>query len=375
MHNPRIAIVHDSVTWFGGAERVLLSLVKAFPRADVFTASVAWEHLGPSAKLIARVAPRTSWVQRFGPLRRHPFLYRPLLPLLWRSFDLTPYDIVISSSGSQMSHLVRVRPDATHIYYCFTPPRHLYGFETDFDWRRTTPLRLLAVTAIAFLRRLDRLAARKVKRIIAISTPVASRIRDAYGIDPKVIFPPVTIPKVIGDAKHCSRYFLSVSRLSRMKHVDLVVRACSAISAPLVVVGTGPEEDALKRLAGPTIRFVGAVDEKTLAGLYRGCAAVICAAKDEDFGIVPVEAMAYGKPVVAYRSGGFLDSVTRDTGVYFERLTPDSIIGAMRAVLQRRFSADALRRRARSFSESRFIAIMRSAVSEIHRETHTKRSP
>lgn len=358
-----IAIIHDSLRYFGGAERVLETLHQIWPEAPVYTSTICWEKLGPFRERVKRFKPITTWAQRVPLFRFYPFLYRYLLPCIWCSLDLSGYDIVVSSSYAQMSHLVRTRPGALHICYSHSPPRHLYGYETDLPWERVPLLNLLARFINTWLRKVDYAAAQRVTSFIANSKEVAIRIKKFYGRESKIIYPPVALPEANVTIAQ-SDYYLVVSRLSRMKHVDLVISACNRLGIKLKVVGIGPEEKHLKVMSGKTVELLGQVSDAQLMRLYAGCRAVICAAKEEDFGIVPIEAMSFGKPVIAYRSGGYKETVLEgQTGIFFRELNHTSLQQILEKFQTLTFSASSCRRRAHEYSRAIFQRRIRQVVS------------
>jgi glycosyltransferase involved in cell wall biosynthesis len=355
----RVAIVHDSIRYFGGAERVLVALKNTFPQADIYTSIVYWEGMGVFGDTVKELSPHTSWAQRVPLFRRYPFLFRYLLPTVWKSFDFSTYDLVISSSGAQMSHLIHVRPPAIHMCYCHTPPRHLYGYITDTPWDKNIFVSYFSRIGNYFLRKADLAASKQVFLYIANSVEVVRRIHTYYGREAEVIYPPVSLyPKQKSDKKKRANFFLVVSRLSRMKHVDLVIQSCIALKQTLIIVGLGPEEEALKRMSDKRyITFLGQVSDGDLSHLYASCRAVVCAAEDEDFGIVPVEAMSHGKPVIAYYSGGYKETVIEGkTGILFSNLTVNDLIRAIHKFESTKFNFQCIKKFAQYFSVHRFTA-------------------
>lgn len=359
---PKIAIIHDSLRYFGGAERVLESFHGVFPKAQIYTSIICWERLGPFRSRIEKLKPITSWAQKISFFRLYPFLYRYLLPLIWQSLDLSSYDVVITLSHAQMSQLVKVSPNTVLISYCLSPPRHLYGYETDFPWQKINIIKFFANWGNKILLKKDQEAAERVSIFLAASNEVAQRIRRFYRRNATVIYPPLNRRRLEGKA-FTGNYYLVVSRLSPMKHIDLIITACNKLKIPLKIVGVGPEETHLKSINGRNIQLLGQVSDTQLAHLYAGCRAVICAARDEDFGIVPVEAMSFGKPVIAYWSGGYKETVREgQTGIFFRELNPTSLKQALEKFQTLTFSAGSCRRRAHEFSRAIFKRRMRQTV-------------
>lgn len=354
----KVAIVHDYLNQAGGAERVVAALHRMYPDAPVFTtlfdAAVVGEPL-------ASADVRVSWMQRLPAWKRHFKAYLPVYPLAVRSFDLSGYDVVITSS-SAWAKGVRVPDGAVHVCYCYTPMRWAWNFSDYVDRSEIGSLSRAAASAIMRpLRRWDVATSRSVDCFVAISTDVAGRIRDAYGRDSEVVFPPVDVARFRADT-HREDFFLVVSRLTAYKRIDLAVRTCSDLGLPLVVVGDGPDRAALERLAGPTVRFTGRMGDAETAAMFERCRALILPGR-EDFGLTPLEANAAGRPVVAYRAGGALDTVIDgETGVLFDEQTEFSLGRALMAVAAREWDATRLRAHAVTFSEDVFARRMRAVV-------------
>ena len=350
------ALVHDYLTQRGGAERVVLSLVRAFPDAPLFTSLYDPEGTFPEFSAVD-VRPLT--VNRLAPVRHH---HRAALPLLAPSFSRLRIEadvVVCSSSG--WAHGAHV--EGKKIVYCHTPARWLY--QTDRYLRgRHRAVHLAARALQEPLRRWDRAAAASADLYLANSTVVATRIRDIYGIDAEVVPPPPAltpegpVDKIAGIEPG---FVLCVSRLLPYKNVDAVIRAFADLPAErLVIAGGGPEEQALRALAGPNTRLTGRVSDAELRWLYSSCRALV-AASHEDFGLTPLEAASFGKPTAALRWGGFLDTIEEGTsGVFFDEPTPAAIAGGVAALLASDWDEHAIRSVAARFSEAGFIARIRA---------------
>jgi glycosyltransferase involved in cell wall biosynthesis len=347
----RIALVHDYLTQRGGAERVALSLTRAFPEAPLYTSLYDPAGTFPEfAEADVRPLPLNAIAQ----LRRR---YRAALPVLAPAFSRlhVSADVVICSS-SGWAHGARV--DGRKIVYCHTPARWLY--QPDRYLRgRPAPLRLVARGLRRPLLRWDRAAAASADRYLANSSVVAKRIRDAYGIEAEVVPPP---PAITPDGETEAvpgvepGFVLGVSRLLPYKNLDTVVRAFAELPAErLVLVGRGPLEQQLRQLAGANVTLVGGVSDAQLRWLYATSAGLV-AASHEDFGLTPLEAASFGKPAAVLRWGGFLDTIDeRRTGLFFDHPTPAEVAKAVRALRARSWDAEAVRAHAALFSEARFI--------------------
>ncbi len=324
----RIAIVHDYIRTYGGGEVVLRELHKLWPEAPIFVTTADFRGMGIFKKEFEKMPLRITWLQKIFIFRKKPILYRAILPWVWRSINLDQYDLVISSSGSNMAKLVRPKLDALHLCYCHTPPRFLYGYKTESKLLDNKFLRLAQKPLISFLKKADKDTS-NVNYFIANSKNIERRIKKLYNRSADVIYPPCQIPRRFVENKS-KDYYLVVSRLERNKNIDVIVEAANIAGFPLVVVGNGKQMNSLKKMAMSNIVFKGQVSDGKVKESYKNCKALLLAASDEDFGITPVEAMGYGKPVVAYWSGGFRETVVGEkTGVFFKQLTPKSIIKAI----------------------------------------------
>ena len=355
----RVAIVHDYLNQAGGAERVVAAMHRMYPDAPIFTTLFDPVAVGEP---LASADVRVSWMQRLPGWKRHFKAYLPLYPFAVRSFDLRGYDLVISSS-SAWAKGVRVPPHAVHVCYCYTPMRWAWSFDAYVTRSELSAVsRAAARLIVGTLRRWDVRSANGVHQFIAISTEVARRIRESYGRDSRVVFPPVDVERFRADT-HPEDFFLVVSRLNSYKRIDLAVTACTALGLPLVVVGDGPDRTALERLAGPTVRFAGRLPDAEVAALFERCRAFILPGT-EDFGLTPLEANAAGRPVVAFGAGGVLDTVRDgETGVLFHDATAYALGRALMAVVARSWDARLLREHAQSFAEPVFVAGLRAVVN------------
>jgi glycosyltransferase involved in cell wall biosynthesis len=358
----RVALVHDWLTGMRGGEKVLLSLARLFPDAPIYTLL----HVRGSVddELEARVAG-TSFVQRLPAAARHYRRYLPLFPAAVASLELSAFDLVISSSHCAAKG-VRVARGARHLCYCHTPMRYVWDrFDDYFGPQRVGRLASLCLALIAEgLRAWDVATAQGVHAFAANSAFVAERIRRCYGRGSEVIPPPVDTDIFTPGPDTEGSYDLVVSALAPYKRVELALEAARGTGFPLRVVGTGPEEGRLRALAPPEASFLGRVDDQHLRDLYRGCRALIMPSV-EDFGIVPLEAMACGRPAVVYAEGGGPESVVDgESGVVFREATPASLRAAVDSLRHLGFNSGALRARAESFRRSRFETRFRRFVEE-----------
>ena len=340
-----IALVHDYIPTLGGAEKVLAALAELYPEAPIYTA-----YYNPELKLpFDRARLRTGFLQRFG---KRASLFNPFLYLYFEDLDLRGYDVIISSG--YFSKGLLTRPEQSHINYCHTPPRFLYHLPSSRDWSGWRGI--LAAPYFDWLRVWDFVSARRPQLIIANSQTVKQRIAKWWRLDATVVYPPVEINPPSGQPSASGDYFLVVSRLEKYKNINLIIKAADQLKLSLKVAGTGALESSLRLQSGPTVEVLGWVDPSKLPELYQNCKAVIIAAQDEDFGIGALEAQAYGKPVIALRSGGLAETVIEGkTGVFFDQTTVESLAGAFHSFGQTTFDSAACRANAEKYSVERFM--------------------
>lgn len=358
----KVAIVYDRVNKWGGAERVLLSLHRMFPKAPLYTSVY-----NKKTALWAKVFPTiyTSFLQKIPFAKNNHEYLAPFMPFAFESFDFSGYDLVISVTSEAAKGII-TKPGTLHICYCLTPTRYLWSHYDEYFKGAT--FKGVAKFIVRHLRRWDSTAASRPDFIIAISGEVKNRINKYYKRRSDLIFPPVDLPKKLDSKKLQSKYHLVVSRLVKYKKVDLVVEAFNRIGKNLVVVGTGKEEKRLKNKARDNVKFVGEVGEKELAGYYSKARTLIIP-QEEDFGIVALEAQAYGVPVIAYEKGGVLDTVIPGkTGLFFKNQSPESIIKAVKdydTSMHRNFVKRDLIINAKRFTNQRFRTNMIEFIKKV----------
>jgi glycosyltransferase involved in cell wall biosynthesis len=349
-----------------GGEKVLVSLARLFPDAPIFTLL----HVpGSVAREIEARDIRTSFVQRLPGVARRYRSYLPLFPTAAESFDLAGFDLVVSSSHC-VAKGVRPAPGAVHVSYCHTPMRYIWDRYDDYfgPGRASLPVRWAMGAVAPYLRRWDVSSSARVSRFVANSAYVADRIRRHYGRSAEVIHPPVDTEFFTPGPDVAGTYDLAVSALAPYKRLDLVLDAYRGTGRPLKIVGWGPEEARLRAGAPREVAFLGKVGDEALRELYRGCRAVLMPGI-EDFGIVPLEAMACGRPAVVFAEGGGPESVLPgETGVLFHEPTAKSLRAAVDSLERLRFNTSSLRARSaaacRANFESRFKAYVDKALAE-----------
>lgn len=345
----KVALVYDRVNKWGGAERVLLALKEIFPDAHLYT-SVYDPKNAPWAKSFKI---KTSFLQRFSFTRNRHELLATLMPLVFESFNFDDYDVVISIT-SESAKGIFTKPHTRHICICLTPTRYLWsGYDEYF---KNKLLRFFTKPLVLYLRHWDKKASRRPDEIIAISSNVRDRIKKYYGLDSKIIYPPLTIGSS-GKKKSGNKdkgYFLVVSRLVPYKRVDLAVRAATKLGFPLKVIGVGSELEMLQGIAGPTVEFLGKVNDFKLVEYYQNAKALIFPGI-EDFGLVMVEAQSLGKPVIAFGQGGAKEIViSGKTGELFKEQNPESLMEVLKNFNSARYNSKDCIDNTERFSYMRF---------------------
>ncbi len=358
-HAPRPALIHDWLNQIGGAENVLETLVRMYPGVPVFTSMYAADLMPAEYR---QWDIRTTFMQRLPGVFTHHQAYLPVYPLAFSRVDLRGYDLILSNK-SGFCHGVPIPPGARHICYCLAPTRFLWQYEA---YRAREGLGraadLVLRPAVALLRRWDYAAAQRVDQFIAISTEIQARIRRFYGRESTIIYPPADIARFRPSGEPPGDYFLAGGRLIPYKRTDLAVRACSELGLRLLVYGDGRDRMALAQMAGPSVTFLGRVSWDELARLYAGARAFIFPGL-EDFGIAPVEAQAAGRPVIAFRGGGALDTVlSGETGEFFAEQTVVSLKTVLARFAPSAYDPAVCRANAERFGVERFESELREFV-------------
>ncbi len=349
----KVAIVHDSFLYMGGAERVLLTLLTIFPQADVYIPLIKRNFADDvRAKTTGKLS--TSWLNTIPISSTLTSLLKPFIFHYWEHLDLSSYDLVISSSHSFSSKSVITHNPTCHLSYIHTPPRYLYEEYNEMRWLRLPVVKILLRPLFIYLRKKDYEGAQRPDILIANSATVQQRIQKYYGRNSTVIYPPISLPTRLIHKK--KEYYVCHSRLVTQKGIDIAIKACNQLRLNLLIIGTGPQEKKLRVIAGPTISFLGYVPDPDLAETYAGAQALIYCSREEDFGMVPVEAMAHGVPVIAYNSGGVSETVINNkTGILFNKLTVPALMRAIKTFDKTPISSQECRKHARMFDEKKFI--------------------
>lgn len=363
----KVALVHEWLTTLGGSERVVWAFHRMFPDAPVFT-TVHRKDLLPAE--FGELDVRPSFLQRLPGATRHYQKLLPLMPLAFEQFDLTGYDLVLSSAHACAKGVV-TRPETVHVSYTHTPMRYAWDLYHSYQATVNPLLRPLSAALLGNLRQWDVLAANRVDRFVANSREVARRIHKHYRRTAEVVPPPIDVDRFQpAPASQIGDHLLVLSRLVPYKRVDLAVQAANVTGMPLKIIGDGPLYAELKAMAKPNVQFLGHLSDSDVAAEMARCKALVFGAF-EDFGIVPLEAQAAGRPVVAFGAGGALETVVDGvTGVFFSEQKTDSLVLALKRLAHLDFEPASIRRHAERFAFEAFASRMRGIIDQAMAERH-----
>lgn len=356
----RVALVHDYLNQYGGAERVLEAFCELFPQAPIYT--LFYDAKATNGAFEGRDI-RTSFLQGIPFVRSHHRYFPMLMPLAIEQFDFSAFDLVLSSSASYAKGII-TKPSTLHICYCHTPTRYAWADSHISREYASYPriLRSLIPLFLPYVRIWDRQAAWRPDSFLANSHFVRKRIAKYYRREAEVVYPPVHFDRFIPGTVH--DYFLMVGRLVPYKRFDIVVRACSALGVRLRVVGEGPQASYLKQIAGPSVEFLGWVPDAKLPEFYAGARALVFP-QEEDFGISAIESMAAGRPVIAYRGGGALEYVEEgQNGIFFDEQTPEAVMRALKHFDGSAFDPLAIRASVERFDKKYFLQKISAVINK-----------
>jgi len=355
----KIAIVHDYLNQAGGAERVVECLHEVFPSSPIFTSIYDMSRMPDTFKTMDI---RTSFMQHLPFVMKHFKKYLPLYPFAFESFDLSDYDLVLSSS-SAWGKGIRKKKGTIHICYCYSPMRFVWMYEDYMEKEEYGMLmRAILPPILRWLKKWDLKTSKDVDHFIAISKTTQKRIKLFYGRDSEVIYPPVDTSFFKPYNNKINDNFLVVSRLNPYKHIDLAIEAFNELGLPLYVIGSGPDEKRLKKLAKDNIKFLGKLPDTEIVKHYSQCRAFILPG-EEDFGLTPVEAQACGRPVIAYRAGGAIETIIEgETGVFFDKQEKASLIDAVNRFKGMSFAPAKIRENALRFDKNVFKRKIREFI-------------
>ena len=363
----KVAIVCDWLTGTGGAERVVLELHKMFPEAPIYTSQYNSDpRIWFGETWFSGADVRTGWLQKL------PTSLKKFMPLLrtihFSRLDLSEYDLVISSSGAEAKG-VKTGPKTVHINYCHSPTHYYWNRYEQYianpglgklNWLARLGLRLL----LGNLRKKDLAAAKRPDYIVANSTHTKNQIQKYYGRDAAIVHPPVDIERFSVKSDEPRRGFVTAGRQTPYKKIDIAVEACTKLDVPLVVIGRGPDHAKLERMAGRSVTFLQNVDDEQMAHYFASSLGFIFTSAD-DFGIVAVEAMAAGTPLIAYKDGGALDYVKEGkTGVFFDEQTADSLANVLEKFTNESFRSSEIVAEASKYSDAEFRSKMGAFIKK-----------
>jgi len=353
MKEPKVALIHDHLVQYGGAQKTLEAISGIFPDAPIYTGLYKPDNISKYLNGKKIIYPKNYFLEKI------PKYFSPIMPLIFESFDLRGYDLIISDS-SCWAKGVLTKPSQLHISYIHTPPRFLYKYSVESTKRNAWYFRPFVLIIDMFLRAWDFSAAQRPDFLISNSKEVQNRIKKFYSRESIVINPPVEIEKnpKLGNAGD-GNYYLSIGRLVAYKNFLPLIKAFNISGLPLVIAGTGPEEKMLKEVAKSNIKFEGKVSDEKKKELIRGCLGLINPVEDEDFGIVPIEALNFGKPVLVHKSGGHLETVKENiNGMFFDNLSAEvlseKILEFDKKIKEKIFDPKEISKSVENLSEERF---------------------
>ncbi|MBI3384965.1 glycosyltransferase [Candidatus Gottesmanbacteria bacterium] len=370
----KVALAYDRVNKIGGAERVLLALHEIWPKAPLYTA-VYDEEKAPWAKVFPKVI--TSFLQKIPLAKSHHELFAALTELAFETFNFSQFDLVISVTSSEAKAII-TKPETLHICFCLTPTRYLWSgnslYQNNPGFGVLNPMiKTLLPLVVPKLRVFDQIASKRPDFYLAISNTVKKRIKKYYQRESEVVYPGIDTDKFkIQNSKFKStnqkskvNYFLVVSRLVPYKRIDLAIEAFNELGWELKIIGTGVEADNLKKIAKSNVEFLGELTDEKLVGYYQDCRALVCT-QEEDFGLVSIEAQAFGKPVIAFAKGGIAETIRQGkTGILFKQQNLLSLFLALKKFTKMKFSSQDCRKNALIYNKEQFQKDFKQKVNKL----------
>ena len=357
----KIALVHDYLVQYGGAERVLEAFTEIFPKAPIFTMVYDKKLMNG---FFEDKKIRSSFLQKIPFIGSHHRLFPLLMPIAIEQFDLSEFDIVLSDSNSYAKGVI-TNPNTLHITYCHTPMRYAWDdchkYLREFKYSKLT--KKLVPFAMNYIRLWDKISADRPDEYVANSNFVSMRIKKYYNKDSFVINPPVNMNN-FNISEKIEDYYLMTGRALPYKRFDIAIKAFNKLGLPLKIIGKGPETDRLKKIAKSNVEFLGYLSDKQTSSYFSRCKAFIFP-PEEDFGITPLEAMACGRPVIAFKGGGALETVIENkTGIFFNEQTAESIEKSVKSFDHKKFDSKEIRDHAMKFDKEIFKKKIREFVEE-----------
>jgi len=356
----KLAIITDGFLHVGGAEKVLLELIKIYPKADLYIPIIN-NNIKSEITKSTKGKIHTTLISKIPYFYEHASLLKPLLIFYWERLNLTKYQLVITLSHSFNSKLVNTPSSTIHISYVLTPPRYLSEHYNETLFLKKPVIKFFTNPLIWWLKNNDIRSGEKPNLLISISKTIQKRVFKTYNRKSLLIYPPISIPQKIKTKS--GQHYLCFSRLVKQKGTKLAIETCTKLNLPLVVVGTGPELENLKRIAGQTITFTGFINQKKLETIFMNTKAMINCAIEEDFGMVTIEAAARGIPIIGFRSGGIEETILENkTGIFFDKHTVKSLSIAINKFETMTFDAIDCHNFAKEFSTNVFRKKIKTVV-------------
>ncbi len=371
MNKPKVCIVHDFLVQYGGGEKTVEAIAELFPEAPIYTAMYKLDKFGGVFKDRKIITPGEGANKLFTKIPILSKYLTFLLPVAFENFDLSEYDIILSSSSSYAKGIL-TNPKQLHISYIHTPPRFLYGYSVESTKRNAWYYKPVVRIVDHFLKIWDYIAAQRADFLLTNSINVKERISKFYNRESTVIYPPVEIKFEVKNKNKNNLqqpYYLALGRLAAYKNFDLIVNGFNLIGLNLKIIGTGTEETKLRKAAKSNIEFLGRISDEEKHEVLENCIGVIFPVEDEDFGIVPIEALAHGKPVLAHKSGGPLETIRDNVdGMFFKNIDLEEFTDKVREfdekIHKNVFDSETLKKQSKQFSKERFQKEYKSFVME-----------
>lgn len=371
IENLKVAIVHDWLVNYGGAERVVETFLEIFPQADIYTLVYDEKKMGKS---FSKEKVHTTFIQKIPKATKLYTKLLPLMPLAFEELNLTKYDLVISSSSCCAKGII-TSPNTLHLSYIHSPMRYIWDLYYEYKEKSNFLVKIFMTVFSKKLRIWDITSSRRIDVLIANSNYIKKRIKKCWGLDAEVINPPVETEKYFPNQKEPEDFYVVFSRFVAYKRIDLAIKACKELGKKLVVIGDGEEREKLKKLADndKNIIFTGRISDEEVRDYLQRCKAMIFSA-EEDFGIIPVEVQACGRPVIAYGKGGALETVVNGkTGVFFYEQDKESVVKAIEEFEQMKFDTVDILENSKKFSKEIFKKKILKIVEEKLNEKNSNR--
>lgn len=352
IENMKVAIVHDWLVTYGGAERVVETFLEMFPEADIYTLVYDEKKMG---RIFPKEKVRTSFIQKFPKSTKIYTKLLSLMPYAFEKFNLNKYDLVISSSSCCAKGII-VSPNTKHIAYIHSPMRYAWDLFYEYENRSSFLTKIFMNIFMKNIRIWDVISSQRIDEIIANSNYIAKRIKKYWNLDSEVIYPPVEIERLEPNYKDSEEFYVSFSRFVSYKRIDLAIEACIKLDRKLIVIGDGEERKKLEKVAknNENIIFTGRISDAEVKSYLQRCKALIFCA-EEDFGIIPIECQACGRPVIAFGKGGALETIlNKETGIFFEKQEVESLIESILEFEKLKFDTEIIYDHAQKFSKERF---------------------